>query len=281
MSVANTKDQLSLKNIMAKDMPPDAISYIFSIWIDCIGLDRLDIDMIGQLRQISRRFNEKCNPFTNKRKISKRLRFALAFDKIDQHTGSIYGIGRFTTNIASPVATYIGFCKSIIRSRPVRFVDDIIRAIKQAWMIDIIPFNQIYGLGASWCMHGNMLSGLETVDHAIFDGQTSKLTELFILEIFGHILDFRNNGFTANKHKYRLECERNEIAVQHNNRIFQWRKALTRSSPSSCMDGLYQSWIYDESKRKHDDWTARSADLRCGTFVAKLEYYFKNHWVSF
>jgi len=207
------KDQSSVEKIMAKDMASDVISYIFSIWIDCIGLNRLDIDMIGLLRKISGHFNEKCLPFTNKLKISKVLRFDLAVDKIDRHTGAIYGIGAFTTKIASPISIYISFCKSIICSRPVRFVDDIIRAIKQAWMVDIIPFNQIYGLGASWCMHGNMLSGLEKVDHAIFDGHTSKLTGLFILEIFGHILDFRNNGFTANKHKCRLESERNEIAV--------------------------------------------------------------------
>jgi len=273
----------SIQKIMAKDMPPDVISYIFSIWIDCIGLDHLHIDMIGLLRQISSHFNEKCQPFTNKSKIAKLLRFDLAFDKIDHHTGSIYAISRFTTKIASPVGTYIGFCKSIICSRPIRYVDDIIRAIKLAWMVDIIPFNQIYGLGASWWMHGNMLSGLETVDHGIFEGGSSTLTGLFILEIFGHIIDFRNNGFTANKHRNQLESERNEIAILHNNRIYQWRKALTRSTPScsSCMDGLYQSWIYSEIERKHDDWTSRSADLRCGTFVAKLEYYFKNHWVSF
>ena len=156
MDAIIAKDPLSVEKIMAKDMSSDVISYIFSIWIDCIELDRLDIDMIGILRKISRHFNEKCLPFTNKLTISKVLRFDLAFDKLDHHTGSIYSIDTFTTKIASPVGTYIGFCKTIIHSRPVQFVDDIIRAIKQAWLVDIIPFNQIYGLGASWCMHGNM-----------------------------------------------------------------------------------------------------------------------------
>jgi len=274
-----SKDHPSIQKIMAKDMPSYVISYIFSIWIDCIGLGHLDINMIGLLRKISRHFNEKCLPFTNKLTISKVLRFDLAADKIDRHTRSIYGIGTFTTKIASPISIYIAFCTSIICSRPVRFVDDIIRAIKQAWMVDIIPFNQIYGLGASWRMHANMLTGLEKVDHTIFEGGSSKLTGMFIHEIFSHILDFRNNGLAANKQRFRLESERNEIAVQHNNRISQWRKALTRKR--SCVDGLYESWIYDESKRKHENWTNRSGDLRCGTFVAKLEYYFKHHLVSF
>jgi hypothetical protein len=189
------------------------------------------------------------------------------YDTIDRHAGNIYGITHYTQNVAYFVKKYIDFCKYIINYRPICMVKDIIWIISLSWTIDIIPYNQVYG---DYFDISRILSGTEKFDFK----HTQHITHELAFEILEYIFRFRYEGFTYNKNKQQLEFERNEIAVMHNNRILTWKR-YTRSN--SQMSRCYTNWIHSEQKSKHMDWTQRSINIRHGEFVAKMEYYFKNH----
>ena len=188
------------------------------------------------------------------------------YDTVDKYS-SIFGITNYTDNVSYYVKKYIDFCKFIMNNRPLYMLHDIIYVISLAWTIDIVPFNQVYG---DYFPMSSILSGTEKFEFK----HKQNITHELALEIIQYVLHFRNEGFVYNKNKQQLEFERNEIAVMHNKQIGIWKRY---SKSNSQMSISYKNWIHCEEKLRHTDWTHRSINIRHGEFVAKMEYYFKNH----
>jgi len=273
--------------IMASTMSDEYITYIFNIWGDCTTLCSWNLCDIGLLRQTSRMFNEKCANFHTKQKICRCLRFDLSIDSSAFHSGAVYGVTHYTSLVADDVERYIYFCKFIISTRPVRKIHDIIEAVKKSWYVDIIPFNQVFGLGGTadellnFRGRSKVLSGVEIHDVALM---YPTLTNTFVMEIFEYILNFRNKGFVANKNRNQLKLERNLNAIAHNKKISAWKFGIhypEMSVYNVSTNLIYKGWIRDETYLKINEWTERSSDIRYADFVGKSEYYFKNLQVSF
>jgi len=263
-----------IENVMASDMPNFVINHVFSIWLDCYCSHSLSFSYVNKLRCINKMINSRFKLFDTCDKIYKKLRFCIMYDKFDHRAGSIYGVYSYVNPVSRDVKNYIDFCKNIINDRPIRMTYSIINVIKSAWILDIIPFEKYINEEDSFYEPVKLLSGNEKFDFNKINAPD--ITNQLAFEITEYILLFRNRGVLYNKNRSQLELERNEIAVDHNNRISIWKKYMR---PGNRSYNVYKKWIDDEHDKKQTDWDYRSESLRQGAFVTMTEYYFRAHQI--